>query len=190
MKCLQEDNIKWKLCGFDAPPWPRFLQSGLPSSITEGIKIWSIVHGDLNPNNIIVSTEDNLALIDFRDSGIGHCYEDAITLEASVRLNWPWIKKCKSNDSIKKIWETEFSGSINTAKDLSDIHAWNLIKIIRAYTESVFSKPLSADYFYGLSYYCFRLLRISTLDDDMKRRLVVCGLVAAKKCEEIINSSK
>jgi aminoglycoside phosphotransferase (APT) family kinase protein len=44
-------------------------------------KEWSVVHGDLNPGNVIISAGGQIALIDFRDSGVGHWYEDCVTLE-------------------------------------------------------------------------------------------------------------
>ncbi|MGY6277860.1 phosphotransferase [Methylomonas sp. MgM2] len=189
MPQLKEDNTTWILLGKKLESWPKFLQTKLAESKLEGTKLWSIVHGDLNPNNVIISPDGNLALIDFRDTGIGHCYEDLITLEASVRLNWPWIKRIKTNDSISKLWAIENKIAANTEINNSDDQAWQLIGHIRSIGSNLFNSPLGADYFYGLSYYCFRLLRIATLNDHIKRRIIICGLVAAQTSDILFEVS-
>jgi len=102
-----KDASNWKIGKQKFPAWPRFLQGGLDVRELRSPRIWSIVHGDLNPNSIIVSDDDGIALIDFRDAGVGHCHEDPVTLEACIRSTWPWQKEAKLPEQFLDIIEIE-----------------------------------------------------------------------------------
>lgn len=47
----------------------------------------SLVHGDLNGRNILISDDERVRLIDFRHAGVGPVAVDFAALEASVRLS-------------------------------------------------------------------------------------------------------
>lgn len=175
-----ENHQRWELAGQRFPSWIRLLQNGMPDRAPPN-RIWSIVHGDLNPNNVIVSRSNDVALIDFRDAGIGHCFEDSITLEVCVRMSWPWNEQ-PSNESayLRLIEAEEHLGKMTTLP--SDGDPWGLIANIREKSSRMLERPLGQDYYFGLSYACFRMLRLVGLSKDVKRRLVLCGLVAARSC--------
>jgi hypothetical protein len=176
---LQIGNAGWKLVGREFPSWIRFLQTGTVERAAD--QIWSIVHGDLNPGNIILSPLDDVALIDFRDTGIGHCYEDAITMEAAIRAAWPWRSKAMDEKAVIEILGVESELTPAGTFVVRPEEGWELIDQLRSNVTRIFGPQLPADYFYGLSYYCFRLLRVATLSNIAKLRLVVCGLCAAKE---------
>ena len=63
-----------------------------------------VVHGDLNTDNVIIDRDRGFAgLVDFRRTGRGHIYQDFVSLEASVRINYP------SNASSSEILDVERS---------------------------------------------------------------------------------
>lgn len=174
----------WKLKDRVFPNLYRFLQRGYIEPDGRRDALWSVVHGDLNPNNIIVSPENDVALIDFRDAGIGHCFEDIICLETCVRLNWPWKNKLGSWTDITITLDSEeriVDGPL--ADDEPDCEGWNLIYKLRQHAKRIFGRELSGDYEYRLAYYCYRILRIEGLNDIGKKRIVLCGLAAAKRSE-------
>src|SRR3546814_11062486 len=49
-----------------------------------------VIHGDLNSDNVVVGPNGApVQLIDFPRTGRGHVYQDLVSLEASVRINYP-----------------------------------------------------------------------------------------------------
>jgi hypothetical protein len=178
---LQMEGTGWKISGQTFPSWTRFLQTATVEKA--GDQIWSIVHGDLNPGNIILSPVDDVALIDFRDTGIGHCYEDAITLEVAIRATWPWHNKIIDEKMISEVLDLESHLTAAGIPMTTPEEGWELVSQIRSHVTHIFDSQLRADYFYGLSYYCFRLLRVASLSDAAKLRLVLCGLSAAKQSD-------
>lgn len=49
-----------------------------------------ILHGDLNSDNVVLDgTSGSARLIDFERTGRGHVLQDLVSLEASVRINYP-----------------------------------------------------------------------------------------------------
>jgi hypothetical protein len=179
LPALQIGPNIWKLAGTEFPSWVRFLQGGMADKARD--RVWSIVHGDLNPGNLIISGNDDVALIDFRDTGIGHCYEDAITLEVAFRANWPWPVRKYDVADVAALIATESNLSKEGVPLAAPDPGWELIQKLRNKTIEAFKSSLGPDYFYGLSYYCYRLLRVSSLDDGAKTRLIACGLCAAQE---------
>jgi hypothetical protein len=176
---VRSDNKEWFYLEQNFPAWPRFLQSGPAVSASSDDRMWSIVHGDLNANNVIISTRGDVALIDFRDTGIGHCFEDAIALECAVRILWPWKLGLVDKESEKAVLDAEAAAALSAFSGV-DGDGWEIIVAVRDFARKLFTRQLEWDYWFGLSYYCFRLLRIAALSDQVKKRILVAGLHAAK----------
>src|SRR3546814_15970238 len=59
-----------------------------------------VIHGDLNSDNVVVGPNGApVQLIDFPRTGRGHVSQDLVSLEASVRINYP---SAASSDDILK----------------------------------------------------------------------------------------
>jgi hypothetical protein len=140
---------------------------------------WSICHGDLNTNNVIVSEDSNIVFIDFRDSQIGHAFEDMVTLEGCIRLHWPWADCAEGGDTLQLLIEQELE-----MNSLGPIHltdpGWNMISAIRDGAFGIFPKESKESYLFGLAYYCLRLLRLRGLPPRVILRLIAAMLAAAK----------
>ncbi len=72
-----------------------------------------ICHGDLNSNNIIASINNDFIFIDFQDTGRGHVFEDFVTLEASIRMNYPIDSNIDLLDILRNEMELTATGKIN-----------------------------------------------------------------------------
>ena len=140
----------------------------------------SLCHGDLNTNNIIVSQQGSIALIDFRDAAIGHVFEDIMTLEACVRLFWGDDKALAPSDAdplFKELYqlETELTkGRPGSGKS----EMWQLIAHIRQRAFETFPSEPKPTYLFGLAYYCFRLMRIHSTPISTVR-LLACFVASA-----------
>ena len=163
------------------PALGSFLQSGAGILEGEVADEWSVVHGDLNPSNIIISNDDEVVLIDFRDSGMGHRYEDCVTLEGSMRMHWNWDSKMTGKELFLELLETENRLNVSTESlpDNQD-NGWKLISHVRTSAEGTLSDSLSRNYFYALAYYCMRLMRIDFLDDEQRVRILACAFSSAR----------
>ncbi|MGH6846274.1 MAG: phosphotransferase family protein [Methylocella sp.] len=140
---------------------------------------WSVVHGDLNASNIILSSTGEIALIDFADAGLGHCYEDMITIESAVRLCWPLGVSSVTAPSIGDYFERELRFNRNPGDSEFSGDGWPLIRRIRELTGEAFGNKIGKDYYYGLSFYCFRLPRIPEFQNETKKRILATGIAAA-----------
>lgn len=152
----------------------------------------SLCHGDLNANNLIVSENGNIALIDFRDSGAGHIFEDIITLEGCIRLFWGGTDTEKVEDApvqLQKLIDRETALNKDGASGGSS-QAWALIEHIRKRAFQLFPKEPEETYLYGLAYYCFRLMRIRPLGGMASLRLLACLLAAADTLEPVAPKTK
>jgi CheY-like chemotaxis protein len=135
-----------------------------------------IIHGDLNGNNIIVSDNKQILFIDFQDTGFGHVFEDFITLECSIRLNYQ-IGVDKSNSIDYLNLEINMENDFETSFDLKYKEH---IKTIRELAAKNFPGEDIKNYYYGLAAFAFRLLRFE-LDDEQKIKITACLLSSLKK---------
>lgn len=137
----------------------------------------SMVHGDLNSNNIIVGENNGIALIDFRDAGIGHLFEDIVALEGCVRLYWAWGSASNPLAHFHDCLASE--EALIKGQALSDLNpGWAVIKHIRAMARKRFPNTDFSSYHYALCYYCFRLLRLNGLASDRVPGLLA-GMIAS-----------
>jgi hypothetical protein len=140
---------------------------------------WSICHGDMNTNNILVSEGADIAFIDFRDSEIGHVFEDMVTLEGCVRLHWQWGDNGGGSPPLKSLIERE--KEVNASRRVrSPDHGWDLIRLIRKTAFEMFPKEQKESYLFGLAYYCLRLLRLRNLSPQAVSRLLAATLACAE----------
>jgi hypothetical protein len=140
----------------------------------------SLCHGDLNTNNIIVAG-DRIALIDFRDFGVGHVFEDMVTLEGCIR-QFSEDEKL-SGTPVEMLEKTITSERARNSSDLSAPEAGEeaLISEIRRGAFALFPEEDRRNYFFSLAYYCFRLLRIQPLTPMATVRLLACLLASSEK---------
>lgn len=142
--------------------------------IAQGEYTTSIRHGDLNSNNILISTNDNVSFIDFQDTGRGHVFEDFVVFEGCVRLNMNF------NTSFLKLLNIEYSflkeANIVANENKVMNESYNSIKKLREYAIKNAPKEDFSNYVYSLSLYCYRLLRIPDLEEWQKSQLIACLL--------------
>lgn len=127
-----------------------------------------ICHGDLNSNNIIASINKEFIFIDFQDTGRGHVFEDFITLEASLRMNYPIDDNIEPMMILKNEIILSQNGSISTP----NMEVYNHIARIRALAFENFPMEPKENYFFGVAAFNFRLLRIADLNDTKKILLI------------------
>jgi hypothetical protein len=80
IKIINDNLIKIDDLNYTAP---GILLIGQP----RGEFLTCICHGDLNSENILISADNQITFIDFQDTGIGHIFDDFISLEISLRLH-------------------------------------------------------------------------------------------------------
>ena len=142
-------------------------------------EFWSLCHGDLNTNNIIVSDGGDIALIDFRDAGIGHVFEDMVTLEACVRLYWNWTDTASNIELLHSCIQME--RAMNAATTSAATHpGWAVAAHVRQSALRQFPAEPRQAYLFGLAYYCFRLLRLPNLAPNITTRLLAVMLTSAE----------
>jgi hypothetical protein len=146
--------------------------------------VWSICHGDMNTSNVIVTSDGSIALIDFRDAGIGQISEDFITLEGCIRMYWKWTNTLGSADLLQACiaQERKFNG---TKMVPGRAPAWRLVKTVRDHAMRKHGRNGEKSYLFGLAYYCFRLLRLSGLNPGVVTRLTATMLAACMDLEEV-----
>lgn len=119
-----------------------------------------ICHGDLNSNNIIVAQNKEFIFIDFQDTGRGHVFEDFVTLEASIRLNFP---QPDDLDPIEVLKCEMFLTQKNRVRSNSS-ELYNYIFKIRELAFQNFPMEEPRNYYYAVAAFNFRLLRLSNLN--------------------------
>lgn len=121
-----------------------------------------ICHGDLNSNNVIVSKNNEVIFIDFQSTGVGHVFEDFITLEMSIRLHYN-IENLNKNNLYN--WEEimQYENQLNTCCKIESLPAmYQLIYNIRKLAILNFPNERFENYYFGLAAFCCRLLRVTT----------------------------
>jgi len=132
-----------------------------------------ICHGDLNSNNIIASKNKEFIFIDFQDTGRGHVFEDFITLESSIRINYP----IEDNITPETILNNEILLSTKGKVESSNIKLYDHISKIRKLAFENFPMEPKKNYFFGVAAFNFRLLRIESL--SAMQKILVVGVILA-----------
>lgn len=131
-----------------------------------------LCHGDLNSNNIMVSSSGELMFIDFQHTGWGHAFEDFIMLEISVRLHWPRPNEAAFSDRLEVEGSLiEFGASVQEAE-------LKQISLLRRAAVDNFPAESFRNYLYGLSVMIFSILRYGSVEEWRRARLLPC-LVAS-----------
>ena len=136
-----------------------------------------ICHGDLNGNNLIVSESGEVIFIDFQETGRGHVFEDFVTMEAGLRLNYllhdeqpkenEWLEFLDAERKVSKI------ENLDSHKGLFK-HIWS----IRSLAKQNFPFEDFSSYYYGVAAFNFRLLRLKGLTSTQIGRTIIAILVA------------
>lgn len=165
--------------------FPNYFRTLFESSITGSM---SIIHGDLNSNNIIVGHDDEIALIDFRDADIGHLFEDIISLEGCVRLYWKRTNKNSPLQEFEECLKIERQLLAGDVADIEENSGWMAIDYIRKKTKERFPQENYKSYYYGLACYCFRLMRLTGLAPVIAIRLLACIIVSIEHFDKYSNN--
>ena len=116
--------------------------------------ITSIIHGDLNTNNIMISEDNEFIFIDFQETGIGHIYHDYIVFEMCLKLYYH-----NPNMSFDKLIDIE----TRLANDEDDLNTSDeIVKKMQEVRRAAFINAEEEDkvaYNYGIAMRAFRLLK-------------------------------
>jgi len=148
--------------------------SSLLGNTTDGY-ISCVRHGDLNTNNILISEDNSISFIDFEDTGKGHVFEDFVTLEGCVRLNY------RMNKDITQLINDEYDlATTYVEKQIDQFRSDNkmieTLSSLRMRALETCNDEPPVNYIYALSLYCFRLMRLPDLEEWQKSQLVSCLL--------------
>ncbi|MCI5224866.1 MAG: hypothetical protein D3924_19905, partial [Candidatus Electrothrix sp. AR4] len=112
-------------------------------------------HGDLNSNNILLSSDNYITFIDFQETGRGHLFEDFVTFELSFRQH------CNLHLSAEKLLQLEYDLSDNKFVATSEkIKRWgSIIKKIRNSAFDNFEGECIYNYYYALALGAYRFFR-------------------------------
>ena len=131
-----------------------------------------IIHGDLNSDNIVFADGGLVpTLVDFRETGRGHIFEDLVSLELSVRINYP------ATASWADIFETERRIAAGEWHQSSYATA---IGGIRDAAARYFGQLEDRTYHYAAAAIGLRVLMIPELSDAARARVTASTLHAAR----------
>lgn len=144
-----------------------------------------ICHGDLSSNNILIS-ENHVTFIDFQDTGIGHIFEDFVSIELSLRLYY------KLDMEFLELLLEERSLIRNTLITINDNAnpKFNISDPIRRIRKRAFSnffpqnnngKKHIRNYLYALAISAYGMLRKPYLEIWQKHQLLALTLAANKE---------
>ncbi|WP_445372105.1 aminoglycoside phosphotransferase family protein [Methylomonas sp. HW2-6] len=132
-----------------------------------------ICHGDMHGGNILVQPRNRaIVFIDFQNTGYHHIFKDFISLESSIRIDWPNTL----NNSIKEVIEDEIKLALYTQDSYKEEYL-NMCSVIR---DSAFSnfpidgRPSRLNTYLVAAYiqYCWLATRFEWTDDAVKRLLL------------------
>mgnify|MGYP003334080291 FL=1 len=132
-----------------------------------------ILHGDLNTDNIVIASPGRAAMIDFLKTGRGHVYRDLVSLEASIRINYPRNAAAGALESERRI-------ALGRRLSPDDSYAAAIQKI-RAAARGYFGRvENSATYHFAVAAIALRLMRATDLSPHARARITASALWAAK----------
>jgi hypothetical protein len=132
-----------------------------------------IIHGDLNSDNIVFADNDTAAtLVDFRETGRGHVFEDLVSLELSVRINfaagnarWPDVLDSERRIAAGDWRHNKYASAIGRIRDAASYY---------------FGSTDDGGYQYSLAAIGLRVLLIPELTETARARVAASTLLAAK----------
>jgi hypothetical protein len=134
-----------------------------------------ILHGDLNSDNVILGPDGaSTQLIDFQRTGRGDVYQDLVSLEFSVRINYP------SSACFSDILEIERLIALGESHSCADPYATAILSVRDAARRCFdFDEDPSA-YQFAVAAVGLRLMRATDLSDAARARISASALWAAK----------
>lgn len=136
-----------------------------------------ICHGDMNTNNLIVSSSGEVIFIDFQQTGRGHVFEDFVTLEASIRINFSLQEKQLSEKEWGEFVEHERQMAMGV--NLETINPlFSILQHIRKLARENFDFENFRNYHYAVAAYNLKLLKLSGLTSNQKGRALAAIIVA------------
>ena len=142
-----------------------------------------ICHGDMSSNNILIS-EDEITFIDFQDTGIGHIFEDFISIELSLRLyfktDMDFFDLLNYEKSlIGPTLMSENASAIDPEFQLSEpVKSIRKAAFDNFFPSQEFKKNQITNYLYGLAMSTYGMLRKEKLTDWQKHQLLAVTLAA------------
>lgn len=174
----------------------------------QGISRWApdvyqtcICHGDFNSSNIMVAESENdepvpdrFVFIDFQDTGRGHVFQDFVTFESSLRLDYGrsemhiYESEYEEQPKNKTLSAKQFLGwEIRLAQQEPKVRLseapelFRLMAQVRSMAHENFPKEDWNTYLYATAIHHFRLLRMKDKDDHQKARLVAAVISSLKQ---------
>jgi hypothetical protein len=134
-----------------------------------------ILHGDLNTDNVIVDRDRRSAwLVDFQHTGRGHIYQDLVSLEASVRINYP------PDASPGDILEIERLIALDDPRIRVNAYAAAICRIRAAARHFFGPGEQPSAYEFAVATVGLRLMQATDLSDAARARISASALWAAK----------
>jgi hypothetical protein len=139
-----------------------------------------ILHGDLNSDNVILGRGRRSAqLIDFHRTGRGHVFQDLVSLEASVRINYP------SNAPLCDIVEIERLIALGDRRTRMDPYAAAICGIRDAAHRFYRFGETPSNYQFAVAAVGLRLMRAEDLSDAALARITASTLWSANALLEL-----
>lgn len=139
-----------------------------------------ILHGDLNSDNVILGRDRRPALlVDFHRTGRGHVFQDLVSLEASVRINYP------SNAPLCDIVETERLIAFGDPRTCMDPYATAICGIRDAARRFYRFGETPSNYQFAVAAVGLRLMRAEDLSDAALARITASTLWSARALLEL-----
>lgn len=138
-----------------------------------------ILHGDLNSDNVVFGRDRMSAyLIDFQRTGRGHVYQDLVSIEASVRINYP------PSRASRDILETERLIASDDPLARNDAYAAAICDVRNAAHLCFGHGGESSTYSFAVAAVGLRLMQATDLSDAARARISASALWAAKALME------
>jgi hypothetical protein len=134
----------------------------------------------LHSGNILISDADEIAFIDFQDTGPGHVFLDFAVMESSIRLQLPPVRKGK------RIAMEMFRDEDGLVRSGRRGPGWlDLVRTLRGKAWECVPTASNWELLYSVAMTHLKLLRLPHLTDHQRARLIACALVSCKELERL-----
>ena len=158
-------------------PWPsNFLFGRAHGDFKSCIR-----HGDLHAGNILVTASNDLSFIDFQETGRGHIFDDFVSLETSIRLDYGLNDPTKCTEDFFNLLENEL---LLARGHENSLPYGSLVAQIREYAIGNFGSTDFSRYIYALAALSYRLIGKQIIPAGSKRRLAACVLASIRRLRD------
>ena len=139
----------------------------------------AIIHGDLNSNNVIVSDDDRVILIDYRHTGYGPRALDFAALECSVRLALAGkegeFERIASIHRLEgEVWNQVWMEDAATVKANTSKPFWAVLSVeLGSHARNNFLDLEPKEYAITCLFWALRVFRVRGLQEGPKFRLLI-----------------